>query len=236
MKQHEAIGLALESELKTTTKLVLVTLIYKLDWETWEKPMSVSYIFKALGGQVSKSTISRALGDLQKLGVIRRYDTADRADGVRLIKLNTERLSTLCQPDIPPCQPDIPPMSERHTPSVTVTDPLCQPDIPPMSERHTPSVTVTDPLCQPDIPPMSERHTPSVTVTDNIISNNLIDNQNDNQSKQNPSSETRESLSGFSAFPPRPPRGTQTTQPRPRRYEDIAQQAQQTKRETYRVR
>jgi len=214
MKQHEAIGLALESELKTTTKLVLVTLIYKLDWETWEKPMSVSYIFKALGGQVSKSTISRALGDLQKLGVIRRYDTADRADGVRLIKLNTERLSTLCQPDIPPCQPDIPPMSERHTPSVTVTDPLCQPDIPPMSERHT----------------------PSVTVTDNIISNNLIDNQNDNQSKQNPSSETRESLSGFSAFPPRPPRGTQTTQPRPRRYEDIAQQAQQTKRETYRVR
>ena len=192
MKQHEAIGLALESELKTTTKLVLVTLIYKLDWETWEKPMSVSYIFKALGGQVSKSTISRALGDLQKLGVIRRYDTADRADGVRLIKLNTERLSTLCQPDIPPCQPDIPPMSERHT--------------------------------------------PSVTVTDNIISNNLIDNQNDNQSKQNPSSETRESLSGFSAFPPRPPRGTQTTQPRPRRYEDIAQQAQQTKRETYRVR
>ena len=214
MKQHEAIGLALESELKTTTKLVLVTLIYKLDWETWEKPMSVSYIFKALGGQVSKSTISRALGDLQKLGVIRRYDTADRADGVRLIKLNTERLSTLCQPDIPPCQPDIPPMSERHTPSVTVTDPLCQPDIPPMSERHT----------------------PSVSLTDNIISNNLIDNQNDNQSKQNPSSETRESLSGFSAFPPRPPRGTQTTQPRPRRYEDIAQQAQQTKRETYRVR
>jgi len=207
MKQHEAIGLALESELKTTTKLVLVTLIYKLDWETWEKPMSVSYIFKALGGQVSKSTISRALGDLQKLGVIRRYDTADRADGVRLIKLNTERLSTLCQPDIPP-----------------------------MSERHTPSVTVTYPLCQPDIPPMSERHTPSVSLTDNIISNNLIDNQNDNQSKQNPSSETRESLSGFSAFPPRPPRGTQTTQPRPRRYEDIAQQAQQTKRETYRVR
>jgi len=207
MKQHEAIGLALESELKTTTKLVLVTLIYKLDWETWEKPMSVSYIFKALGGQVSKSTISRALGDLQKLGVIRRYDTADRADGVRLIKLNTERLSTLCQPDIPP-----------------------------MSERHTPSVTVTYPLCQPDIPPMSERHTPSVSLTDNIISNNLIDNQNDNQSKQNPSLEARESLSGFSAFPPRPPRGTQTTQPRPRRYEDIAQQAQQTKRETYRVR
>ena len=214
MKQHEAIGLALESELKTTTKLVLVTLIYKLDWETWEKPMSVSYIFRALGGQVSKSTISRALGDLQKLGVIRRYDTADRADGVRLIKLNTERLSTLCQPDIPPCQSDIPPMSERHTPSVTVTDPLCQPDIPPMSERHT----------------------PSVSLTDNIISNNLIDNQNDNQSKQNPSLEARESLSGFSAFPPRPPRGTQTTQPRPRRYEDIAQQAQQTKRETYRVR
>jgi len=200
MKQHEAIGLALESELKTTTKLVLVTLIYKLDWETWEKPMSVSYIFKALGGQVSKSTISRALGDLQKLGVIRRYDTADRADGVRLIKLNTDRLSDLCQSDIP----------------------LCQPDIPPMSERHTPSVTVTDPLCQPDIPPMSERHTPSVSLTDNIISNNLIDNQNDNQSKQNPSSETRENPFGWKLPTPRPTRETQPPQPKKfERYEDI---------------
>ena len=171
MKQHEAIGLALESELKTTTKLVLVTLIYKLDWETWEKPMSVSYIFKALGGQVSKSTISRALGDLQKLGVIRRYDTADRADGVRLIKLNTERLST---------------------------------------------------LCQPDIPPMSERHTPSVSLTDNIISNNLIDNQNDNQSKQNPSLETRENPYGWKLPTPRPTRETQPPQPKKfERYEDI---------------
>jgi len=160
MKQHEALCLAINCPVGDAAKFVLVALVAKLDWETWAKPMSVSYIEKALRTK-SRSTISRGLAELQTKGIIERHDIEGRADGVRLVKLNTSALSSLCQTDTPP--------------SVTVTHP-------PMSERHTPSVTVTHPLCQPDIPPMSERHTPYVTVTDNIISNNQLSNLNDNQS------------------------------------------------------
>ena len=167
MKQHEALCLAINCPVGDAAKFVLVALVAKLDWETWAKPMSVSYIEKALRTK-SRSTISRGLAELQTKGIIERHDIEGRADGVRLIKLNTSALTALCQTDIPP-------MSKRHTPSVTVTHP-------PMSERHTPSVSVTYPLCQPDIPPMSEGHTPYVTVTDNIISNNQLSNLNDNQS------------------------------------------------------
>jgi hypothetical protein len=160
MKQHEALCLAINSPLGDAAKWVLVALVAKLDWETWTKPMSVSYIERALRTK-SRSTISRGLAELQTKGIIERLDIEGRADGVRLIKLNTSALTSLCQIDTPP--------------SVTVTQP-------PMSERHTPSVSVTYPLCQPDIPSMSERHTPYVTVTDNIISNNQLSNLNDNQS------------------------------------------------------
>ena len=160
MKQHEALCLAINCPVGDAAKFVLVALVAKLDWETWAKPMSVSYIEKALRTK-SRSTISRGLAELQTKGIIERHDIEGRADGVRLVKLNTSALSNLCQTDTPP--------------SVTVTHP-------PMSERHTPYVTVTHPLCQPDIPPMSERHTPYVTVTDNIISNNQLSNLNDNQS------------------------------------------------------
>lgn len=160
MKQHEVLCLAINCPVGDAAKFVLVALVAKLDWETWAKPMSVSYIEKALRTK-SRSTISRGLAELQTKGIIERHDIEGRADGVRLVKLNTSALSSLCQIDTPP--------------SVTVTHP-------PMSERHTPSVTVTHPLCQPDIPPMSERHTPYVTVTDNIISNNQLSNLNDNQS------------------------------------------------------
>lgn len=175
MKQHEALCLAINCPVGDAAKWVLVALVAKLDWETWAKPMSVSYIEKALRTK-SRSTISRGLAELQTKGIIERHDIEGRVDGVRLIKLNTSALTALCQADIPP-------MSKRHTPSVTVTPP-------PMSERHTPSVTVTYPLCQPDIPPMSEGHTPYVTVTDNIISNNQISNLNDNQSS-NQSEQTK---------------------------------------------
>ena len=167
MKQHEALSLAVNCPVGDAAKFVLLALVAKLDWNTWAKPMSVSYIEKALRTK-SRSTISRGLVELQTKGIIERHDIEGRADGVRLIKLNTSALSTLCQDDIPP-------MSERHTPYVTETHP-------PMSEGHTPYVSVTHPLCQPDTPPMSERHTPYVTVTDNIISNNQLSNLNDNQS------------------------------------------------------
>jgi len=129
MKQHEALCLAINCPVGDAAKFVLVALVAKLDWETWAKPMSVSYIEKALRTK-SRSTISRGLAELQTKGIIERHDIEGRADGVRLVKLNTSALSSLCQTDTPP--------------SVTVTHPLCQPDIPPMSERHTPYVTVTD--------------------------------------------------------------------------------------------
>lgn len=129
MKQHEALGLAFGAPLKSNVKLVLLTIIYRLDWETWEKPMSVGYILKALNKSVSRSSISRALVELQDKGVISRHEMS-REDGVKLIKLDCDALTALCQPDIPP-------MSEGHTPYVSVTHP-------PMSEGHTPYVTVTD--------------------------------------------------------------------------------------------
>jgi SOS-response transcriptional repressor LexA len=160
MKQHEALCLAINCPVGDAAKFVLLALVAKLDWETWAKPMSVSYIEKALRTK-SRSTISRGLAELQTKGIIERHDIEGRADGVRLIKLNTSALTALCQSDIPP-----------------------------MSKRHTPSVSVTYPLCQPDIPPMSEGHTPYVTVTDNIISNNQISNLNDNQSS-NQSEQTK---------------------------------------------
>lgn len=153
MKQHEALCLAINCPVGDAAKFVLLALVAKLDWETWAKPMSVSYIEKALRTK-SRSTISRGLAELQTKGIIERHDIEGRVDGVRLIKLNTSALTNLCQTDTPP--------------SVTVTQT-------PMSERHTPSVSVT-------YPPMSERHTPYVTVTDNVISNNQLSNLNDNQS------------------------------------------------------
>ena len=152
MKQHEALCLAINCPVGDAAKFVLLALVAKLDWETWAKPMSVSYIEKALRTK-SRSTISRGLAELQTKGIIERHDIEGRADGVRLIKLNTSALTALCQSDIPP-----------------------------VSKRHTPSVSVTYPLCQPDTPPMSDGHTPYVTVTDNIISNNQLSNLNDNQS------------------------------------------------------
>jgi len=114
MKQHEALSLAVNCPVGDAAKFVLLALVAKLDWNTWAKPMSVSYIEKALRTK-SRSTISRGLVELQTKGIIERYEIEGRADGVRLIKLNTSALSTLCQPDIPP-------MSERHTPYVSVTD------------------------------------------------------------------------------------------------------------------
>lgn len=157
MKQHEAIGLALKVKLKPTAQVILIALVYKLDWETWEKPISVSYLYNATNGNISKSSISRALADLQKLGVIDRSITSERSDGVKMIKLNTDKLYDLCQNDIP-CQIDIP----------------CQNDIPP-------SVNLTYPPCQNDIPPLSNRHTPPVNLTDKIICNNQFNNLSNNQ-------------------------------------------------------
>jgi hypothetical protein len=198
MKQHEAIGLAIKAPLKANPKLVLITIIYKSDFATWEaKPMSASYIHQALEGAMSFRSVQRCFSELQSLGLIKRAET-ERTDRVKSIELNFEAL--------------------RQSDVIRQSDVLRQ----------------SDAIRQSDVTITSESRNHYVTESYN---NNQLNNQLNNQSLEEPvTQETRESLSGFSAFPPRPPRGTQTTQPRPRRYEDIAQQAQQTKRETYRVR
>ena len=95
MKQHEALGLAIESELKTNTKMVLITIIYKSDFSTWAaKPMSVSYLRSALNGTLSTPSIERAYRELRKLGIIERIDTG-RADKVKSTRINITQLRGL---------------------------------------------------------------------------------------------------------------------------------------------
>ena len=130
MKQHEALGLALGSPISANAKLILLTIIYRSDFSTWEaKPMSVSYIKTALGGSVSSRSIERAFTELTKANLIERRDLG-RADRVKSIKINLFVLKRqqAAEPTEPAPQPEA----------------MRQPDIPPMSERHTPYVTVTD--------------------------------------------------------------------------------------------
>lgn len=121
MKQHEALGLALRSPLKANTKLVLITIIYKLDFSTWEpKPMSVSYIKSALNDSLSTATIERIFGELRKLSLIQRIDTG-RADKVRSIYLNLKVLRTYA--DSNPQSEGIP-QREGLNPSERGSEPL----------------------------------------------------------------------------------------------------------------
>ena len=121
MKQHEALGLALRSPLKANTKLVLITIIYKLDFSTWEpKPMSVSYIKSALNDSLSTATIERIFGELRKLSLIQRIDTG-RADKVRSIYLNLKVLRTYA--DSTPQSEGIP-QREGMNPSERGSEPL----------------------------------------------------------------------------------------------------------------
>ena len=96
MNEYQIIDMILRLDLKTTTKLVFVALARKLDWNTWSKPMSVSYIHNALGQSVSQRGISRALSDLQRLGVITRVES-ERPDNTKVIILNISVLKSLCQ-------------------------------------------------------------------------------------------------------------------------------------------
>ena len=92
MKQHEAIGLAIKAPLKANPKLVLITIIYKSDFATWEaKPMSASYIHQALEGAMSFRSVQRCFSELQSLGLIKRAET-ERTDRVKSIELNFEAL------------------------------------------------------------------------------------------------------------------------------------------------
>ena len=167
MKQHEALGLALRSPLKANTKLVLITIIYKLDFSTWEpKPMSVSYIKSALNDSLSTATIERIFGELRKLSLIQRIDTG-RADKVRSIYLNLKVLRTYA--DSSPQSEGIPqreaiPQSEG-TPQSEGVSSTPQSDAPPQREGLNPSERGSEPL----------------SVRDN---NNQLNNQSNNLIRQ----------------------------------------------------
>ena len=122
MNEYQIIDMILRLDLKTTTKLVFVALARKLDWNTWSKPMSVSYIHNALGQSVSQRGISRALAELAQLGLITRV-SSDRSDNTKLTILNVKALSdfsihpdTMSDPvtmsDLTPCHGDPDTMSE----------------------------------------------------------------------------------------------------------------------------
>ena len=77
MKQHEAFKLALKAQVKNSSaKMVLMALVGNsgtgLDWETWSKPISISYIYNMFAGTLSSSTISRSISALVKLELISR--------------------------------------------------------------------------------------------------------------------------------------------------------------------
>ena len=170
MKQHEALGLALRSPLKANTKLVLITIIYKLDFSTWEpKPMSVSYIKSALNDSLSTATIERIFGELRKLSLIQRIDTG-RADKVRSIYLNLKVLRTYA--DSSPQSEGIPqreaiPQSEGIPQRDGISSPPQREGI-PQSEGLNPSERGSEPL----------------SVRDN---NNQLNNQSNNLIEENKS-------------------------------------------------
>ena len=154
MKDHseyEIIDMIMKLQLKNTTKLIFVAIARKLDWKTWSKPMSISYIHMMIGGSVSTRSISRALVELQELELINR-STSKRSDNTRAIILNVDQLVTVSQSpsdtmsDLTPC----------HT-SDTMSD---------LTPCHTSSDTMSD-------PPLTPCHTSSDTMSDNILYNTL---------------------------------------------------------------
>ena len=124
MNEYQIIDIILRLDLKTTTKLVFVALARKLDWNTWSKPMSVSYIHNALGQSVSQRGISRALAELTQLGLITRV-SSDRSDNTKLTILNVKALSDFS------IHPDT--MSDPVTMSDpdTMSDPVTMSDLTP---------------------------------------------------------------------------------------------------------
>ena len=159
MKQHEAFKLALRAPVKNSSaKMGLMGLVGNsgtgLDWETWCKPISISYIYNMFGGTLSCSTISRSISALVRLELISREDTG-RADKVKTIKLNTHKLKELSQVTDAPQEE---PLSQNEP--LPQDEPLPQNDI------------VTIP--QNDIKVPSNRHSDSLKMTDNTVSNSLL--------------------------------------------------------------
>ena len=172
MNEYQIIDMILRLDLKTTTKLVFVALARKLDWSTWSKPMSVSYIHNALGQSVSQRGISRALAELTQVGLITRV-SSDRSDNTKMTILNVKALVDLSR------HPDT--MSDP----VTMSDPDTMSDLTP---------------CHGDPDTMSEEgmtpcHGDPDTMSDNILYNtlnNTLDNTLSKSPELEPSAEDQQ--------------------------------------------
>ena len=96
MKQHEVMELCIRSPFKNGAKIVLMTLCYKLDWNTWSRPMAVDYMQEFIfNGSVSRNTITRAFKELEKAGVITR--TAEAGSSLKVVYLHVEALRSLVE-------------------------------------------------------------------------------------------------------------------------------------------
>ena len=96
MKQHEVMELAIKSPFKNGAKIVLMTLCYKLDWNTWSRPMAVDYMQEFIfNGSVSRNTITRAFKELEKAGVITRETV--QGGSLKVVYLQVEALRSLVE-------------------------------------------------------------------------------------------------------------------------------------------
>ena len=159
MKQHEAFKLALRAPVKNSSaKMVLMALVGNsgtgLDWETWSKPISISYIYNMFAGTLSSSTISRSISALVRLELISREDTG-RSDKVKTIKLNTHKLKELSQITEAPQEEPLP-----------QNEPIPQ-------NGSIPQVDIVA-LPQNDIRVPSKRHSDSLKMTDNKVSSSIL--------------------------------------------------------------
>ena len=176
MKEHQIIDMIMTLKLSNTSKLIFVALARRLDWSTWSKAMSVSYIYNMLGGTVSQRSISRALAELVTMQLITRTQS-ERADNTKLITLNISelvRLSTAPPAELAP---------------VTLSDP----------DTMSPSVTMSDLTpCHSDPDTMSDQTlTPCHSDPDTMSDNTLYITLNDNSKK---TLSTEESSQGGSTF------------------------------------
>ena len=88
--------LAIRSPFKNGAKVVLMALCYKLDWNTWSRPMAVDYMQEFIfNGSVSRNTITRAFKELEKAGVITR--TAEAGSSLKVVYLHVEALRSLVE-------------------------------------------------------------------------------------------------------------------------------------------
>ena len=176
MKEHQIIDMIMTLKLSNTSKLIFVALARRLDWSTWSKAMSVSYIYNMLGGSVSQRSISRALAELVTMQLITRTQS-ERADNTKLITLNTSELVRLSTD--PPAEQDPVTMS----PPVTMSDP----------DTMSPSVNMSDLTpCHNDPDTLSDQtltpcHSDPDTMSDNKLYITLNNNSKKTLSTEKPS-------------------------------------------------